>query len=167
MNTEDVQRRVKRRAAEVGIDLIDLRTTTEEEEFLELCGLPSDLRTKGKHSDLIREQQAEHTTEQTVFKVSIVVTGALRSHGSRGNVYKTLEKCRGCFLKSAGKEVEYVNDAVEGDGEHDVFEHEEDEQGAALVCSLAGEPGVADSGPRRSARPARAASKKAESILTG
>ena len=42
--------------------------------------------------------------------MSIVVKGALRSHGSRGNVYKTLEKCRGCFLKSAGKEVEYNND---------------------------------------------------------
>lgn len=34
MNTEDVVRRLKRGAADVGIDLIDLRTTTEEEEFL-------------------------------------------------------------------------------------------------------------------------------------
>lgn len=106
MNTEDVERRLKRGAVDVGIDLIDLRTTTEEEEFLQLCGLPSDLPTKGKLRRLIREQKAE----QTVFKVSIVVKGALRSHGSRGNVYKTLEKCRGCFLKSAGKEVEYDND---------------------------------------------------------
>ena len=105
-NTEDINRRLKRGATDVGIDLIDLRTTTEEEEFLQFCGLPSDLPTKGKLRRLIREQQAE----ETIFEVSIVVKGALRSHGSRGNVYKTLEKCRGCFRISAGKEVKYVND---------------------------------------------------------
>ena len=75
MDAEEVERRLKRGAADIGIDLIDLRTAEEEEEFLGQCGLPSDLRTKGKLRRLIREQQQE----ETVYRVSITVKGALRS----------------------------------------------------------------------------------------
>ena len=107
MDAEEVERRLKRGAADIGIDLIDLRTEKEEEEFLGHCKLKSDLPTKGKLCRLIREQQQE---DETVYRASITVKGALRSHGSRGNVYKTLEKCRGCFLKSAGKQVGYKDD---------------------------------------------------------
>ena len=68
MNTEDVERRLKRGAADVGIDLIDLRTTTEEEEFLRRCGLPSDLPTKGGGAFPVRRVAAD-----MLMSVSVVM----------------------------------------------------------------------------------------------
>ena len=102
---EEVARKVKRGAAELGIDLIDLKTTAEEEELLQHCKLPLDLGTKGKLRRLIREEQ-----QPPVFLVSAVVKGALRSQGARGNVYKALEKHHGLFSRSAGKQVTYIGD---------------------------------------------------------
>ena len=105
---EEVTRKLKRGAAELGIDLIDLRTTAEEEELLQYCKLPVDLGTKGKLRRLIREAQ-----RPPVFLVSAVVKGALRSQGARGNVYKALEKHHGLFSRSAGKQVTYVGDDLD------------------------------------------------------
>ncbi|KAL3921033.1 MAG: hypothetical protein SGILL_002967 [Bacillariaceae sp.] len=102
---EDVTRKLKRGAAELDIDLIDLKTPAEEEEFLQHCKLPSDLGTKGKLRRLIREEQ-----KPPVFLVSAVVKGALRSQGARGNVYKALEKNHGLFSKSAGMQIAYSAD---------------------------------------------------------
>eukprot|EP00977_Amphora_coffeiformis_P030349 scaffold46454_cov298-Amphora_coffeaeformis.AAC.2 len=102
---EEVTRELKRGAAELGIDLIDLKTLAEEEELLQHCKLPLNLGTKGKLRRLIREEQ-----KPPVFLVSAVVKGALRSQGARGNVYKALEKHHGLFSKSKGKGVAYIGD---------------------------------------------------------
>lgn len=105
---EEVARKLKRGAAELGIDLIDLKTPAEEEELLHYCQLPLDLGTKGKLRRLIREEQ-----QPPVFLVSAVVKGALRSQGARGNVYKALEKHHGFFSRSAGKQVTYLGDDLD------------------------------------------------------
>jgi len=102
---DEVTRKLKRAAVELGIDLIDLRTTEEEAELIAHCKLPKTLQTKGKLRRLIREEQ-----QPPVFLVSARVKGALRSNRARGNVYKALEKHNGLFSKSEGKQVTYEGD---------------------------------------------------------
>ena len=99
---ENVVNRLKRGAEELGIDLIDVRTTEEERQLIEHCGLPYTLNTKGTLRRRIRELQ-----KPPVYQVSARIKNALNSHGARGNVYKLLEKCGGCYSEAESKQVVY------------------------------------------------------------
>lgn len=102
---DEITRKLKRKAAEMGIDFIDVRTGEEEVELLQLCALPVNLQTKSKLRRLVRAEGLP-----PVFRVSARVKGALRSHGARGNVYKGLEKYNGFYSKSEGTQIEYEGD---------------------------------------------------------
>jgi hypothetical protein len=104
-NMEDITGTLKRGAAELGIDLIDLKTLEEEEELLRHCNLTVDLRTKGKLRRLIREE-----SKPPAFLVSAVIKGSLKSQGARGNVYKALENHQGLFSKTEGQLIKYDGD---------------------------------------------------------
>ena len=93
---------LKRGAVELGIDLIDMRTTEEERELIEYCKLPNTLQTKGKLRRTIRDMQ-----RPPVYLVSARVKNALNSHGARGNTYKILEKFGGCYSEAESRQVVY------------------------------------------------------------
>lgn len=102
---DEVVNSLKRGAAELGIDLIDVRTTEEERELIEYCKLPNTLQTKGKLRRTIREIQ-----RPPVYLVSARVKNAVNSHGARGNTYKLLEKYGGCYSEAESKQVVYDGD---------------------------------------------------------
>eukprot|EP00543_Licmophora_paradoxa_P018113 CAMPEP_0202477432 /NCGR_PEP_ID=MMETSP1360-20130828/93940_1 /ASSEMBLY_ACC=CAM_ASM_000848 /TAXON_ID=515479 /ORGANISM="Licmophora paradoxa, Strain CCMP2313" /LENGTH=334 /DNA_ID=CAMNT_0049104677 /DNA_START=59 /DNA_END=1060 /DNA_ORIENTATION=+ len=102
---DHVVNRLKRGAAELGIDLIDVRTTEEERELIEHCNLPDTLQTKGKLRRTIRELQ-----RPPVYLVSARVKNAVNSHGARGNAYKLLERYGGCYSEAESKQVVYDGD---------------------------------------------------------
>ena len=90
---DETTRKLKRKAEEIGIGFIDVKTVEDEVELLQLCALPVNLPTKTKLRRLIRAAQ-----QPPVFRVSARVKGALRSHGAGGMRTKDWKNTMGFTL---------------------------------------------------------------------
>eukprot|EP00977_Amphora_coffeiformis_P010711 scaffold2510_cov169-Amphora_coffeaeformis.AAC.62 len=56
-DANEVERKLKRGAAKLGVNIVDVKTPEDEADLIDHCGLTNNLQTRGKLRRLVREEQ--------------------------------------------------------------------------------------------------------------